>query len=253
MNAPLDVNRRDATLELTLNRPECRNALSQELITRLKDAFHAAEADVDVRSVILTGAPPSFCAGLDLREVAADGAAVHDTTPLLELFETIDRLPKPVLAAVNGPAVAGGAGLVSVTSWCAAKRRGSATPASTTDSSPQFSCRTSSVSWANGGHDTCCWWGTCSPRRRRWRTALPTRLSPITSCCGGFASWPPPLRSIRRRPWRRRRPPCGRCVMGVGRTKPRDCGSWLAPCAGPTRRSAAWRDFWSYDRAPRAV
>ena len=114
MNAPLDVTRRDATLELTLNRPECRNALSQELITRLTDAFHAAEADVDVRGVILTGAPPAFCAGLDLREVAAGAATAHDTTPLLALFETIDRLPKPVLAAVNGPAVAGGAGLVSV-------------------------------------------------------------------------------------------------------------------------------------------
>lgn len=103
-------------VEITLNRPEARNALSRALIADLTSALRKADADPNVRSVIVTGAPPSFCAGLDLREVAATTTdqAEHDASSLLTLFETIDNLSKPVIAAVNGPAVAGGAGLVSV-------------------------------------------------------------------------------------------------------------------------------------------
>jgi methylglutaconyl-CoA hydratase len=110
------TSRADAALELTLNRPDCRNALSRALIGELTSTLHRASGDDSVRSVIVTGAPPAFCAGLDLREVAATSAdqAEHDASALLTLFETVDNLPKPVIAAVNGPAVAGGAGLVSV-------------------------------------------------------------------------------------------------------------------------------------------
>jgi methylglutaconyl-CoA hydratase len=69
-----------------------------------------------VRSIVLTGAPPAFCAGLDLREVAAAGRTAnhYDTSALFALHELIDNLPKPVIAAVNGPAAAGGAALVCV-------------------------------------------------------------------------------------------------------------------------------------------
>jgi methylglutaconyl-CoA hydratase len=113
MNTPLDLTQHGFALELTLNRPECRNALSRELIRALREALrHAADAP-GVRCVILTGAPPAFCAGLDLREVVAGNTTVYDATPLLELYEQMDALPKPVLAAVNGPAVAGGAGLLT--------------------------------------------------------------------------------------------------------------------------------------------
>lgn len=111
------ISRQDgATLELTLNRPEARNALSRALIAELTATLERADADPAVRSVIVTGAPPAFCAGLDLREVAATTVdqAEHDSGALLTLFETVDNLSKPVIAAVNGPAVAGGAGLVSV-------------------------------------------------------------------------------------------------------------------------------------------
>lgn len=103
-------------LELTLNRPQARNALSRALIADLTAALHRADEDPEVRSVVLTGAPPAFCAGLDLREVAQTSPeqAEHDASSLLRLFETIDNLTKPVIAAVNGPAVAGGAGLASV-------------------------------------------------------------------------------------------------------------------------------------------
>jgi methylglutaconyl-CoA hydratase len=110
------TNTADGALELTLNRPAARNALSRSLIAALTDACAAADTDGAVRSVIITGAPPAFCAGLDLREVGQTTAdqAEHDASALLRLFETIDHLSKPVIAAVNGPAVAGGAGLASV-------------------------------------------------------------------------------------------------------------------------------------------
>ncbi|MGE0479277.1 MAG: enoyl-CoA hydratase/isomerase family protein [Phycisphaerae bacterium] len=110
------IDRGEAWVELTLNRPASRNALSRALIAELTVALRAAESDDAVRSIILTGAPPAFCAGLDLREVAATtpDQAEHDASALLTLFETVDQLTKPVIAAVNGAAVAGGAGLVSV-------------------------------------------------------------------------------------------------------------------------------------------
>lgn len=106
----------DAWIELTLNRPDARNALSRTLIADLTAALRSAEGDPGVRCIVLAGAGPAFCAGLDLREVAATTAdqAEHDASALLNLFETIDNLAKPVIAAVGGPAVAGGAGLVSV-------------------------------------------------------------------------------------------------------------------------------------------
>ncbi|MFO0837329.1 MAG: enoyl-CoA hydratase/isomerase family protein [Phycisphaerae bacterium] len=116
MSDVLLVARDGVTLELTLSRPAARNALSRELIAELTAAMTSAQQDPGVRSVILTGAPPAFCAGLDLREVAQTrpDQAELDASALLTLFETIDLLSKPVIAAVNGPAVAGGAGLVSV-------------------------------------------------------------------------------------------------------------------------------------------
>lgn len=116
MSDILKIVRNAATVELTLNRPDARNALSRALIAELTAALQDAERDAEIRSVILTGASPAFCAGLDLREVAATTTdqAEHDASSLLKLFETVDNLAKPVIAAVNGPAVAGGAGLISV-------------------------------------------------------------------------------------------------------------------------------------------
>ena len=116
MSEILKVQRENDAVELTLHRPEARNALSRALIAELTAELRAADADLSIRSVVLTGASPAFCAGLDLREVAATSPdqAEHDASSLLTLFETVDNLSKPVIAAVNGPAVAGGAGLISV-------------------------------------------------------------------------------------------------------------------------------------------
>jgi methylglutaconyl-CoA hydratase len=104
---------------LTINRADKRNALSRELITALTAAFERARDDASVRCVLFTGAGPAFCAGMDLAELSetieADQAVVwNDALNLARLFDLIYTLPKPTVAVVNGAAVAGGAGLVSV-------------------------------------------------------------------------------------------------------------------------------------------
>ena len=106
---------------VTLNRADKRNALSRGLIDAIAGAFTRAAGDAAVRSVILTGAGPVFCSGMDLAELQESlGKALgespvwDDSLRLAKLYDLIYRLPKPTVAAVNGAAVAGGAGLVSV-------------------------------------------------------------------------------------------------------------------------------------------
>lgn len=104
---------------LTINRPDKRNALSRELIAALTKAFERARDDAAARCVLLTGAGPAFCAGMDLAELSANidaqkDAIWTDALNLARLFDLIYALPKPTIAVANGPAVAGGAGLVSV-------------------------------------------------------------------------------------------------------------------------------------------
>jgi methylglutaconyl-CoA hydratase len=106
---------------LTLNRPDKRNALNRRLVGEIATAFTRAQNDPAARCVILTGAGSAFCAGMDLAELAQTldqaGEAERvqtDAQRLSEVYELIYRLPKPTVAAVNGPAVAGGAGLVTV-------------------------------------------------------------------------------------------------------------------------------------------
>jgi enoyl-CoA hydratase len=99
----------DGVRTITLNRAAARNALSSELLNRLVEALHAAEADAAVRAVILTGADPAFCAGLDLREAAATGlpsGSVLD--PKASPWWVLHAMSTPVIGAVNGPAVTGG-------------------------------------------------------------------------------------------------------------------------------------------------
>src|SRR5438067_9926645 len=106
---------------LTVNRPEKRNALSRGLIAALADAFARAADDPAARCVVLTGSGPAFCAGMDLDELrgtlvntAEANLVWDDAAKLSALYESIYALPKPTVAAVNGAAVAGGAGLVTV-------------------------------------------------------------------------------------------------------------------------------------------
>jgi methylglutaconyl-CoA hydratase len=104
---------------ITLNRPDQRNALSRASIAALAEAFRRAADDSAARCVILTGNGAAFCAGMDLEELRAtlgeDSDKIWgDAATLSALFEQIYTLPKPTIAAVNGAAVAGGAGLVTV-------------------------------------------------------------------------------------------------------------------------------------------
>lgn len=115
-DAPLvrsDVDRAIATI--TLDSPRNRNALSARLRSQLSAALSAAMADDDVRGVVLTGSGPVFCAGADLKEVGAalQGTPVEPAPELPEIFEQIMGGPKPVIAALNGAARAGGIGLVA--------------------------------------------------------------------------------------------------------------------------------------------
>src|SRR5246127_5319846 len=105
---------RDGHVEiLTLNRPEQRNALSPTLLEELSAALADIKRDAGVRAVVLTGAGNrAFCAGMDLKAFAA-GGGVRDMAATAEFTEfTRGKHAKPVVAAVNGAAVAGGFELV---------------------------------------------------------------------------------------------------------------------------------------------
>jgi enoyl-CoA hydratase len=95
----IDTDERVRTL--TLNRPQARNALSSELRRRFFQALRDAETDDDVDVVILTGADPVFCAGLDLKELG-------DSSQLPDISPQWPPMTKPVIGAINGAAVTGG-------------------------------------------------------------------------------------------------------------------------------------------------
>jgi enoyl-CoA hydratase/carnithine racemase len=105
---------KEGVLEITLNRPEKRNALSLELFDAVGEAFDQA-AEPEVRAVLLLGAGPVFCAGIDLNSLAglagdpAEGAFLKGVTHLQDIYMKLDRIGKPSVAAMHGAAV--GAGL----------------------------------------------------------------------------------------------------------------------------------------------
>ena len=103
---------------ITLNRPDKRNALNDELIDGLKRALHQAEAEAAVRVVVITGAGADFCSGADLSALQKISESsivenMEDAQTLMELFALIRRLSVPVVAAVRGRALAGGCGLAT--------------------------------------------------------------------------------------------------------------------------------------------
>jgi enoyl-CoA hydratase len=107
----------EAVATVTLNRPEARNALSRKLLQALYGAVSQCEARDDVRVTIVTGADPAFCAGLDLKELALSAALLRPTPAVPGTAEGTARPPrpgpfparhKPLIGAINGPAVTGG-------------------------------------------------------------------------------------------------------------------------------------------------
>lgn len=103
---------------ITLNRPEIHNAFDEHLIAQLTAALEGLAGDATVRALVLTGAGKSFSAGADLdwmRRMADHDEAANlvDARHLERLLRTLDELPKPTVAMVNGPALGGGTGLTA--------------------------------------------------------------------------------------------------------------------------------------------
>jgi len=112
------VEKKDRIARVTLNRPEVRNAFDDSLISELKNAFEEIKNDKSVCVLVLAGNGPAFCAGADLnwmKRMAGFGYEQNlaDAQALADMLATLDRMPKPTIARVHGPAFAGGTGLVA--------------------------------------------------------------------------------------------------------------------------------------------
>jgi methylglutaconyl-CoA hydratase len=115
----LDIEKKENYAIIKMNRPEVHNAFNDELINKMVKAFNELETDDSVRLVVLTGEGKSFSAGADLNWMKSMvnyslEENKKDSENLHSLFETINNFKKPVLGKINGAALGGGVGLVSV-------------------------------------------------------------------------------------------------------------------------------------------
>jgi enoyl-CoA hydratase len=107
------IERRDHVLIVTMNRPKARNALSGPMLELMRQAWDTVDADPDIRACVLTGAGGAFCAGADLKAMTSShpGDQFRGGGMDLSVIESLlkgRRLTKPLIAAVEGPAIAGG-------------------------------------------------------------------------------------------------------------------------------------------------
>src|SRR2546430_6709812 len=102
----VDVAHRVAVV--TLNRPESRNALNPALNAALPETIASCDARDDVDAIILTGADPAFCAGVDLKALTTDSEVRHIVSEEHDLIRPFPETTKPVIGAINGAAVTGG-------------------------------------------------------------------------------------------------------------------------------------------------
>ena len=115
--APVLYAVRDHAARITLNRESARNALNDEVAGRIAEGLVRAQADREVRVIVLTGAGDrAFCAGGDLKAGVGDSPfeadPAHPENPIIELFKAFEATTKPTIARVNGHALAGGLGLM---------------------------------------------------------------------------------------------------------------------------------------------
>jgi enoyl-CoA hydratase len=112
------IEQRDHVLIVTMNRPQARNALSAEMMALMRQAWDRVDADPDIRVCVLTGAGGAFCAGADLKAMTSDhpGSRLGDLNlAVIEPLLKGRRLTKPLIAAVEGPAIAGGTEILQAT------------------------------------------------------------------------------------------------------------------------------------------
>ena len=114
----ITLNENDGIALLTLNRPDKRNAISYELIDDLQHALEAVR-NSQSQILILTGAGKAFCSGMDLDNLKSlvgrtPEQNIEDSRTMARLFRSIYDFPKPTIAAVNGPAIAGGTGIATI-------------------------------------------------------------------------------------------------------------------------------------------
>src|SRR5437762_3453161 len=108
----------DSIATITLNRPDKRNAISYDLIDDLLDVLATVERSA-AQVLIITGAGKAFCSGMDLDNLKAITSRtpeenLKDSEKMARLFRSVYEFPKPTIAAVNGPAIAGGSGIASM-------------------------------------------------------------------------------------------------------------------------------------------
>ncbi|MEH1126397.1 crotonase/enoyl-CoA hydratase family protein [Micromonospora sp. CPCC 206061] len=115
------VERRGHVLIVTMNRPHARNALSAQMMAIMREAWDTVDSDPEIRVAVLTGAGGAFCAGADLKAMSGehpgDGFKRGNGTDLTRIDSLLKgrRLSKPLIAAVEGPAIAGGTEILQAT------------------------------------------------------------------------------------------------------------------------------------------
>ena len=114
------TSRQGPIITVTLNRPERRNALGVELLQEFVSAISAAEADKSARVLVVRGAGPAFCAGLDLAEASDASHAEASAALIARVLQLLSGSRLATIAAVHGAAIAGGAGLMSACDFAVA-------------------------------------------------------------------------------------------------------------------------------------
>ncbi len=106
------VEKRGRVQRVTLNRPEAKNALTPSMVTALGSAFENAEKDQEIGAILITGAGQCFCAGADMKAIGGGDEPAANVKAFMEIaspiFDGIERMRLPVIAAVQGFALAGG-------------------------------------------------------------------------------------------------------------------------------------------------
>jgi methylglutaconyl-CoA hydratase len=115
----------DSIGTITLNRPEKKNALNDEMVSSLFQLLQSWEDNHYLKLIILKGSGHAFCAGADLgylQQLQKNSFEENltDSTNLMELFKLIHRFPKPIIAQIDGPALAGGCGLATICDFAVA-------------------------------------------------------------------------------------------------------------------------------------